>query len=60
MGEGATVLHKALFAAACVVLPIAWGLFMEWVCRTVSGAVGARRASKEENIDARQGTEGES
>jgi len=51
VGEGATVLHKTLFAAACIVLPVAWGLFMEWVSRTVFDAIGAARARKEENIE---------
>jgi len=60
VGEGATTLHKALFAAACTVLPVAWGLFMEWVSRTVFDAIGAARARKEENIDTPRGMEGES
>ena len=60
VGEGATTLHKVLFVAACTVLPVAWGLFMEWLSRTVFDAVGAARARKEENIDTQGGMEGES
>jgi len=59
VGEGATTLHKVLFVAACIVLPAAWGLFMEWLSRTVFDAVGGARARSKDNIDAQRRSKGE-
>lgn len=58
MGEGATVLHKGLFAAACMVLPIVWGVFMEWLCRTISEAVAGGHGRGNDGVDPQQPVEG--
>ena len=42
MNEDGGTLHKVLFVAATVTLPIAWGLLVEWIGRVLHEGLSRR------------------
>ncbi len=38
-------MNPLLYAALCVVVPVAWGLVVVWISNRIEGAVGRRLAA---------------